>query len=77
MLVISDKAAKLLDEGADSAKTMAPKIQEEDAATVLVLSLNRGIGLLTIITLIGRITASMIDLADGKSRRRHSLQRPA
>ncbi|ANK89049.1 MULTISPECIES: methyl-accepting chemotaxis protein [unclassified Rhizobium] len=80
LLAISDEAAKLLDEGVDAAKTMATKAEEEaDAAALVVLSLNLGVGLLTIITLIGaavfgarviakpigRITASMSDLAEG------------
>ncbi|MBB4235757.1 methyl-accepting chemotaxis protein [Rhizobium esperanzae] len=77
---ISDEAAKLLDEGVDSAKTMAVKAEDEaSAAATLVLFLNLGIGLLTIVTLIaaaifgarviakpiGRITDSMNDLAHG------------
>ncbi|ANM14951.1 MULTISPECIES: methyl-accepting chemotaxis protein [unclassified Rhizobium] len=80
LMAISDEAAKLLDEGVDSAKAMATKAGEEaDAAAVLVLFLNLGIGLLTITTLIGsavfgaraiakpigRITTSMNDLAGG------------
>ncbi|ARM92639.1 methyl-accepting chemotaxis protein (plasmid) [Rhizobium sp. CIAT894] len=80
LLAISDEAAKLLDEGVDSAKTMAEKAEEEaSAAAALVLFLNLGIGLLTIVTLIGaaifgarviakpigRITDSMNDLAHG------------
>ncbi|OWV81310.1 chemotaxis protein [Rhizobium sp. N122] len=80
LMAISDEAAKLLDEGVDSAKAMATKAGEEaDAAAVLVLFLNLGIGLLTITTLIGsavfgaraiakpigRITASMNELAGG------------
>ncbi|AJC83080.1 methyl-accepting chemotaxis protein (plasmid) [Rhizobium etli bv. phaseoli str. IE4803] len=80
LTVLSDEAAKLIDEGVDSAKAMATKSGEEaDAAAILVLVLNLGIGLLTIATLIGaalfgarviarpigRITASMNDLAGG------------
>ncbi|OWV81721.1 chemotaxis protein [Rhizobium sp. R634] len=81
LLVISADASKLIDEGVDSAKAMATTAEEEaDAAALLVLSLNLGIGLLTIVTLIaaaifgsrviakpiGRITASMNDLAEGR-----------
>ncbi|RFB88857.1 methyl-accepting chemotaxis protein [Rhizobium leguminosarum bv. trifolii] len=80
LMAISDEAAKLLDEGVDSAKAMATKAgKEADAAAVLVLFLNLGIGLLTIATLIGsavfgaraiakpigRITTSMNELAGG------------
>ncbi|MBY4611272.1 HAMP domain-containing protein [Rhizobium sp. 9T] len=80
LTALSDEAAKLIDEGVDSAKAMATKAGEEaDAAAVLVLFLNLGIGLLTIATLIGaavfgarviarpigHITASMNDLAGG------------
>ncbi|PDT11024.1 methyl-accepting chemotaxis protein [Rhizobium sp. M1] len=80
LTALSDEAAKLIDEGVDSAKAMATKSGEEaDTAAVLVLFLNLGIGLLTIATLIGaavfgarviarpigRITASMNDLAGG------------
>ncbi|NKM56932.1 HAMP domain-containing protein [Rhizobium anhuiense] len=80
LLAISDATAQLIDEGVDAAKAMATKAEEEaDAGTLLVLSLNLGIGLLTIATLIGaavfgarviakpigRITASMSKLAEG------------
>ncbi|PDS43912.1 methyl-accepting chemotaxis protein [Rhizobium anhuiense] len=80
LLAISDATAKLIDEGVDAAKAMATKAEEEaDAGALLVLSLNLGIGLLTIATLIGaavfgarviakpigRITASMSKLAEG------------
>ncbi|PDT00023.1 methyl-accepting chemotaxis protein [Rhizobium chutanense] len=80
LLAISDEAAKLLDEGVDSAKTMAATAADEaSAAATLVLFLNLGIGLLTIVTLIGaaifgarviakpigRLTNSMNDLAHG------------
>jgi methyl-accepting chemotaxis protein len=80
LLAISDATAQLIDEGVDAAKAMATKAEEEaDAGALLVLSLNLGIGLLTIATLIGaavfgarviakpigRITASMSKLAEG------------
>jgi len=80
LLAISDETAQLIDEGVDAAKAMATMAEEEaDAGTLLVLSLNLGIGLLTIATLIGaavfgarviakpigRITASMSKLAEG------------
>ncbi|UWU26101.1 methyl-accepting chemotaxis protein (plasmid) [Rhizobium sp. CB3060] len=80
LLAISDEAAKLIDEGVDTAKTMATKAGEEaDAAAALILFLNLGMGLLTIAMLtgaalfgalviarpIGRITGSMNDLASG------------
>lgn len=80
LLAISDETAQLIDEGVDAAKAMATKAEEEaDAGALLVLSLNLGIGLLTIATLIGaavfgarviakpigRITASMSKLAEG------------
>jgi len=80
LLAISDETAQLIDEGVDAAKAMATKAEEEaDAGALLVLSLNLGIGLPTIATLIGaavfgarviakpigRITASMSKLAEG------------
>ncbi|PDS76260.1 methyl-accepting chemotaxis protein [Rhizobium sp. L43] len=80
LLAISDEASKLIDEGVDSAKAMAAKAGEEaDATAALVLFLNLGMGLLTIVTLIaaamfgarviakpiGRLTGSMNDLAHG------------
>ncbi|MBB2753881.1 UNVERIFIED_ORG: methyl-accepting chemotaxis protein [Rhizobium aethiopicum] len=80
LLALSDEAAKLIDEGVDSAKEMATKAGDEaNAAAVFVLFLNLGMGLLTIFTLIasavfgarviakpiGRITESMNDLANG------------
>jgi methyl-accepting chemotaxis protein len=80
LLAIATEGAGLLDAGVDSLKSMAITAEEDaNAASALAMRLNLGIGLLTALTLvaaaifgargiarpIGRITASMNNLAQG------------
>ncbi|WFU12916.1 methyl-accepting chemotaxis protein (plasmid) [Rhizobium sp. CB3090] len=80
LLSIAGEVGSLLDEGVDTAKTMAAKAEEDaTAASDLALELNLGVGLFTVMTLIAaavfgsrsiaspiaRITDSMSTLAQG------------